>query len=40
MDGQPVNFIFAHNEQEADSLATLLNKFFIKNVRSEPGDSE
>lgn len=40
MDGQPVNFIFAHNQQEADSLATLLNKFFIKNVRNEPGDLE
>jgi hypothetical protein len=40
MDGQPVNFIFAHNQQEADSLATLLNKFFMKNVKGEPGDAE
>lgn len=28
-DGEPVNFISAHNQQEADSLATLVNKFFI-----------
>ena len=28
-DGEPVHFISAHNQQEADSLATLINKFFI-----------
>lgn len=28
-NGEPVNFISAHNQQEADSLATLVNKLFI-----------
>jgi mevalonate pyrophosphate decarboxylase len=28
MDGIPVQFICAHNQQQADSLATLVNKFF------------
>jgi hypothetical protein len=28
-EGTPVKIISAHNQQEADSLATLLNKFFI-----------
>lgn len=28
-EGEPVNIISAHNQQEADSLATLVNKFFI-----------
>jgi hypothetical protein len=28
-DGEPINFISAHNQQEADSLATLVNKVFI-----------
>jgi hypothetical protein len=27
--GEPVNIISAHNQQEADSLATLVNKFFM-----------
>jgi hypothetical protein len=26
-DGKPLNIIFAHNQQEADSLTTLINKF-------------
>ncbi|NDG29108.1 hypothetical protein EB118_03285 [bacterium] len=30
-DGEPINFISAHNQQEADSLATLVNKIFINN---------
>lgn len=30
-EGEPVNFISAHNQQEADSLATLVNKLFIHN---------
>lgn len=30
-EGEPVHFISAHNQQEADSLATLINKFFINN---------
>jgi hypothetical protein len=28
-NGEPINFISAHNQQEADSLATLINKVFI-----------
>jgi len=28
-NGEPVNIISAHNQQEADSLATLVNKFFM-----------
>jgi len=28
-NGEPINIISAHNQQEADSLATLVNKFFI-----------
>ena len=28
-EGTPIKIISAHNQQEADSLATLLNKFFI-----------
>jgi len=28
-NGEPVHFISAHNQQEADSLATLVNKLFI-----------
>jgi hypothetical protein len=28
-DGEPVNFISAHSQQEADSLATLVNKLFV-----------
>jgi len=27
MDGTPVQYICAHNQQQADSLATLVNKF-------------
>jgi hypothetical protein len=27
-DGTPIQYICAHTQQEADSLATLLNKFF------------
>jgi hypothetical protein len=27
-DGQPLQYICAHNQQQADSLATLVNKFF------------
>lgn len=34
-EGTPVKIISAHNQQEADSLATLLNKFFI-GVTSHP----
>lgn len=34
-EGEPVHFISAHNQQEADSLATLVNKFFINNINKE-----
>ena len=27
VDGEPINIISAHNQQEADSLTTLMNKF-------------
>ena len=27
IDGSPINIISAHNQQEADSLTTLINKF-------------
>lgn len=27
-DGEPIHCISAHNQQEADSLVTLINKFF------------
>lgn len=39
MDGVPVQYICAHNQQQADSLATLVNKF-IQHVilRDGPGD--
>ena len=30
VDGDPVHIISAHNQQEADSLATLVNKTFIQ----------
>jgi hypothetical protein len=30
-EGEPINHIFAHNQQEADSLATLVNKLFMQN---------
>lgn len=33
--GEPINVISAHNQQEADSLATLLNKMFMQS-REEP----
>jgi len=39
-EGTPVKMISAHNQQEADSLATLLNKFFVSsNYRQNDNDS-
>jgi hypothetical protein len=29
MEGEPIQTIFAHNQQEADSLGTLINKFIF-----------
>jgi len=34
-EGEPVTLISAHNQQEADSLGTLLNKFIFKNNSEE-----
>jgi hypothetical protein len=40
MEGEPVQTIFAHNQQEADSLATLVNKFFTHlHSKEDSGDS-
>lgn len=38
-NGEPVSIISAHNQQEADSLGTLLNKFIFNNgSRDFPND--
>lgn len=38
-NGEPVTIISAHNQQEADSLGTLLNKFVFSNREKDfPGD--
>lgn len=38
-NGEPVSIISAHNQQEADSLGTLLNKFIFNNAsRDFPND--
>ena len=34
-DGEPVQCISAHNQQEADSLVTLINKFFHNHIENE-----
>lgn len=40
-EGTPVKIISAHNQQEADSLATLLNKLFIGTAtRHEHDDNQ
>lgn len=33
-EGEPISMISAHNQQEADSLGTLLNKFIFKQQES------
>ena len=38
MDGTPVQYICAHNQQQADSLATLVNKFFQRAILSNDSD--
>ena len=41
LDGEPISMISAHNQQEADSLGTLLNKFiFNNNSKDFPGDRD
>lgn len=34
-DGEPITMISAHNQQEADSLGTLLNKFLYNNTNKD-----
>jgi hypothetical protein len=34
-DGEPIQCISAHNQQEADSLVTLINKFFHSHIENE-----
>jgi len=36
-NGEPISMISAHNQQEADSLGTLVNKFIFNNQK-ESGD--
>lgn len=40
MDGTPVQYICAHNQQQADSLATLVNKFFQNVVMRDNPDND
>ena len=37
-EGQPVQYICAHNQQQADSLATLVNKFFQNSIAKDDDD--
>ena len=37
-NGEPISMISAHNQQEADSLGTLVNKFMFNNVKDSFGD--
>jgi len=38
-DGEPVNLISAHNQQEADSLGALINKFLFNSQKdNNPGE--
>lgn len=37
-NGEPVSMISAHNQQEADSLGTLLNKFIFNSTKDSFGD--
>jgi len=37
-NGEPISMISAHNQQEADSLGTLVNKFIFNNQKDQPGD--
>jgi hypothetical protein len=38
IDGDPVHCISAHNQQEADALVTLINKFFHTHMGDENSD--
>jgi len=37
-EGEPISMISAHNQQEADSLGALLNKFLCNSTRDSSGD--
>jgi hypothetical protein len=37
-DGEPVQCISAHNQLEADSLVTLINKFFHSHIENESSE--
>lgn len=37
-NGEPVSMISAHNQQEADSLGTLVNKFIFNSQKDNYGD--
>jgi hypothetical protein len=37
-EGEPVHCISAHNQQEADSLVTLINKFFNNHLNDESSE--
>jgi len=39
-DGQPIQYICAHNQQQADSLATLVNKFFQAAIAREDSSED
>ena len=39
-DGEPVQCISAHNQQEADSLVTLINKFFHSHIENEGSEQD
>ena len=38
-EGMPVQYICAHNQQQADSLATLINKFFQHTILRDNDDN-
>jgi len=39
-DGEPIQCVSAHNQQEADSLVTLINKFFHSHVENEGSEQD
>jgi len=39
-DGQPLQYICAHNQQQADSLATLVNKFFQNAMQKDDSEED
>ena len=39
-DGEPIQCISAHNQQEADSLVTLINKFFHSHIENEGSEQD